>query len=49
MTFQPIWPWWIMGPVVLAGVAFLAWTAECDERNSGTRRMYSLNLIHVFV
>jgi Ca-activated chloride channel family protein len=27
MTFQPIWPWWVMVPVMLASLAFLAWTA----------------------
>jgi len=27
MTFQPIWPWWIMAPLILAGLVFLAWTA----------------------
>ena len=27
MTFQPIWPWWVMVPVVLAVVVFLAWSA----------------------
>lgn len=27
MTFQPIWPWWALVPVMLASVAFLAWTA----------------------
>ncbi len=27
MTFQPIWPWWVMVPVILAVVVVLAWTA----------------------
>ena len=27
MTFQPIWPWWVMVPVILAAVVVLAWTA----------------------
>ncbi|QCO98867.1 VWA domain-containing protein [Arthrobacter sp. 24S4-2] len=27
MTFQPIWPWWIIGPVILASLALLGWTA----------------------
>lgn len=27
MTFQPIWPWWVMVPVVFAVVVFLAWPA----------------------
>ena len=27
MTFQPIWPWWVMVPVLLAAVLILAWTA----------------------
>lgn len=27
MTFQPIWPWWVMVPVILAAAVVLAWAA----------------------
>ncbi|WP_082049700.1 VWA domain-containing protein [Arthrobacter sp. SPG23] len=38
MTFQPIWPWWAMLPLVVAVVGFLAWTAHRDRlRRAGLR------------
>lgn len=38
MTFQPIWPWWIMLPVVVAVVVFLTWTAVGSRlRGAGLR------------
>ncbi|MFF1383119.1 vWA domain-containing protein [Arthrobacter sp. NPDC058288] len=38
MTFQPIWPWWIMLPVVVAVVVFLTWTAVRGRlRGAGLR------------
>lgn len=32
MTFHPIWPWWIMVPVAVAALVFLAWTSVGSRR-----------------
>ncbi|WLQ06328.1 VWA domain-containing protein [Arthrobacter oryzae] len=32
MTFHPIWPWWIMVPVAVAALGFLAWTSVGSRR-----------------
>ena len=37
MTFQPIWPWWVMVPVLLAVVVFLVWTAVRSGPRAGLR------------
>ena len=38
MTFQPIWPWWVMVPVILAAVVVLAWTAVRSRAGRGGLR-----------
>jgi Ca-activated chloride channel family protein len=35
MTFQPIWPWWLMLPVAVAAFLFLGWTVLRDRPRGG--------------
>lgn len=37
MTFQPIWPWWVMLPILVAVVVFTVWTAVRAGACNGLR------------
>ncbi|KQR68556.1 hypothetical protein ASF98_07915 [Arthrobacter sp. Leaf337] len=38
MTFQPIWPWWIMLPVIAGVVVLLGWTAVRSRQHGAGLR-----------